>query len=266
MTMTPMTQRPWSHRAAAWIGGCWKVARWIPSPRRALSAFVVGVMATGAPLAMAVPIVVPPTLNPGDTYRLLYLTTAAGPATSTSLAFYNTFVSNDAASNAVLNALGTTWTAVVSVSTVNDVLLNTGTDPGVSTGVPIYGLSGLKIADNNADLWDNSIDSQIRDANGNVQSVVVYTGSDPFGNGFSGPLGCNCGVDWGRSNLTTGGWIGNNGRGIGQTASLPFYALSAELTVPSVPEPATLTMFGIGLVAALRLTRRRASGPPILQH
>ena len=109
----------------------------------------------------AVIITQPSSLNPGDSYRLAFVTAGTRDATSTNIADYNTFVTNAANAIPALASLGTTWTAIGSTATV-EARDNTNTVPstvgGGSLGVPIFLLNDTKLADSNDDLWDGSID------------------------------------------------------------------------------------------------------------
>src|SRR5580692_1897762 len=91
------------------------------------------------PTALAGPIVVPPGLSAGEQYRLAFITSTSTSATSSSIAYYNTFVTNAANLDPALESLGTTWTAIASTSTVS-ACDNTDTYPS-SVGLPIYGLA-----------------------------------------------------------------------------------------------------------------------------
>ena len=79
---------------------------------------------------------VPPGLNPGDQYRLAFVTSTTRDATSTDIADYNTFVLGVANSSAALAALSTTWKAIGSTATA-DARDNTDTCPAC-TDVPIF--------------------------------------------------------------------------------------------------------------------------------
>ena len=110
-------------------------------------------LGTGA--AQAALVVVPTGLNPGDQYRLVFVTDGTRDATSTNIDDYNKFVTNDArggtpgidtALDVALNAAGFNpntieWKAIASTDSVaaRD---NTGTNPS-STGVPIYLIENL---------------------------------------------------------------------------------------------------------------------------
>ena len=111
--------------------------------------------------AYAMPITVPTGLNPGDQYRLAFVTSTTRDATSTVIADYNAFVTGVANAVTDLAALGTTWTAIASTQTVN-ARDNTSTDPTTDgTGHSIFLLDGDKLADDYVDLWDGSIDTSL---------------------------------------------------------------------------------------------------------
>ena len=118
----------------------------------------------------------PAGLSPGDQYRLVFVTSTetysggsnhgSNPPWFTTAADYNAFGTTAATAVTELNDLGTTWTAIVSTrdelpgNPTVDARDNTGTNP-VWTGVPVYNLGGLIVANNNADLWDGSIANPI---------------------------------------------------------------------------------------------------------
>ncbi len=218
-------------------------------------------------------VIVPPNLAPGSKYRLVFVT---GPyrdvnnvqqagtmaATSGNIADYNTFVTTVANSNVQLKALGTTWTAIASTATVS-AKSNTETN---GTGVPIYRLSGTaaqgygRVADDYNDLWDGTIDVPVNvTQDGNTltsdDGVYVWTGTSTSGTA-SGPLG-SVDVRIGDASVATNKWISDIGRNDVATPRR-LYAMSGELTVSAVPEPASL---GLGLAVAVAgtawWTRRR---------
>src|SRR5690349_5670387 len=101
-------------------------------------AFLFGIISLITPVASyAAPVTVPTSLNPGDQYRLAFVTSTTTDATSTSTFYYNTFVTNVANSVPELAALGTDWTVIGSTPGI-DARTNTDTDPSNSTGFPIY--------------------------------------------------------------------------------------------------------------------------------
>lgn len=203
----------------------------------------------------AAPIVVPLGLNPGDTYRLVFVTLAKRDTTTKNVNVYNNFVTNVANSITELAALGTTWKAIVSTNNTH-ARDTTSTNPNTETGAPIYLLNGTeRIAENNADLWDgvvNSIDIA-EDGFGVDQLGSVWTGTKADGTRDSTGLGSLIATTgWHNASLSDE-WI--TAFTDHKFAQKPFYAISGLLTV--VAEPTCLIVFGAGL-AGLGLTRRRA--------
>ncbi|GCL53110.1 hypothetical protein NIES3806_04400 [Microcystis aeruginosa NIES-3806] len=221
--------------------------------------------------AQAALVVVPPGLAPGAQYRLVFVTEGKRDATSTDIDDYNTFVTNQVTGSALANALSgagltTTWKAIGSTASVaaRD---NTGTNPS-STGVPIYLINGNKVANNNADLWDGSIQTAINITQNDsaAGSQVVFTGTEKDGTMEAQfVLGSGGNVYWGFSGDTGYEWIWfSNSLG---TGNLYFYGMSGVLTVPgnqpepvTVPEPTSLlgyiTLGGLMLGGAVRKARK----------
>lgn len=202
--------------------------------------------------AVSAPITVPPVLNPGDQYRLAFVTSTSRDGTSSNIADYNSFVTTAANSQAALSALGTVWRAIVSTAAV-DARDNTQTNPlnGAHASVPVYLLTGsIKIADNNIDLWDGSLDApfDVSDA-GNFVNLPrsIWTGSTISGTEF---IGNTMGTSFPRGGTTAfsdNRWI-NNGI-LADSAQHRFYAISDVLTVPaaSVNSPGVLLILGLGV-------------------
>lgn len=231
---------------------------------------VLGLTATPA---LSAPITTPPGLNPGDQYRLAFVgNSGTTTAQSGNIADYNGVATSAANAQAELAALGTTWTAIVSTSSV-DARVNTGTNPNATTGVPIYRLDGLKIADNNADLWDGSIQNALStNSGGTVVDVTPWTGTKSDGtkstSGTAQPLGGDPAAA-GSSSAINGGWIFSSG--YNNFTPNPIYAISDVLTVapaPSVsssPAPAVSSWGIVGLTGLLlavggSMLRRRPAG------
>ena len=89
-------------------------------------------------------ITVPPGLNPGDTYRILFFTSTTRDATSSNIADYNTFVTNAANLDPNMVLLSTTWSALASTLTVN-ALTNAGLSASDTT-TRFFNTSGQLIA------------------------------------------------------------------------------------------------------------------------
>ena len=221
---------------------------------RAAIAFAIAV--TVCSVADADLITVPTNLNEGDQYRLAFVTSGFRDATSTDIADYNTFVNNDTISVAELQSLGTTWFAIASTSTI-DARDNTGTNPTSNTGVPIFLLDGTKIADSNADLWNNSIDAPISVTSHGGTFVTpqqVYTGTDDFDGTAHNPMGETF-VTFGKTDSTTQwGFSGSTAA----TTPHALYGISGVLTVSAVPEPSSFLMLAVvgAGVAAIRRRKR----------
>jgi hypothetical protein len=216
--------------------------------------------------AQAAPITTPVGLNPDDQYRLVFVTSTSRDATSTDIADYNAFVTAAANTQQALVDLGTTWTAIASTGAV-DARDNTGTNPFVATGVPIYLLDGLSlVANDNSDLWDAAIANPIMITEaGATLSTLVWTGTDRFGMAGPGfPQGSPLGsvtndVIRGISSLASLSWVDATGSPAAGLSS--FYGLSGVLIVPTVvPEPGTLVLLALGL-AGLGLAHRKNPRP-----
>jgi hypothetical protein len=217
--------------------------------------------------AQAALVVVPPGLNPGDQFRLVFVTSGTRDATSSNINDYNTFVTNQVTGSALATELtnagfnlGTvTWKAIASTSSVaaRD---NTGTNPS-STGVPIYLIDGNKVANNNGDLWDGTLTAINRTQNDSPNIVSsVWTGTNNGGTAVFSLGGFPVFV--GSSSAVNGTWIANGGEY--PSTSLPLYAMSSVLTVTTpavtVPEPSSLlgliTLGGLMLGGAVSKARK----------
>jgi hypothetical protein len=226
-------------------------------------------LGTGA--AQAALVVVPTGLNPGDQYRLVFVTDGTRDATSTNINDYNTFVTNEVTGSALATQLTTagftpsaiTWKAIGSTDSVaaRD---NTGTNPS-STGVPIYLIDGNRVANNNADLWDGSILTGIdRTPQESVGFFFVWSGTSDDGtvSAWGGALGSNGAIVGVAGAFLGSGWINESGKS--GSEEYRFYGISTVLTVPTpavtVPEPSSLlgfiTLGGLMLGGAVRKSRK----------
>ncbi len=123
-------------------------------------------------------------VDPGESYRLAFVTSGTTNAINTGNAYYDSIVQT-----AALNAgLGDDWTAIVSTRVDDtgdgvDARDHTGTNPNDDIGVPIYLLDRTTlIATDNSDLWSGSLLNEIN-LNENVGATVgkVWTGSNEDG-------------------------------------------------------------------------------------
>jgi hypothetical protein len=234
--------------------------------RKSITVFLFAVFAAVTSLpALAAPITVPSGLNPGDQYRLAFVSSTTRDATSTDIADYNAFVTTAANSVPELVALGTTWNAIASVQFV-DARDNTGTNPELDpVGVPIYDLASQIIASSNLDLWDTTIQYSLSyQEEGNLRPVSrVWTGT--AASGFASlPLGGHFPADPNDSPFALQGstasgtaWIVSNVAPRNQLFSL--YAMSDVLTV--VPEPSSIVLTALGFISLASFGWRRKRRP-----
>ena len=101
----------------------------------------------------------PSSLNVGDRFRLLTVSSNRRDASASDIATYNTFVQNDVSSNghADIQSYASNFRAIGCSETV-DAIINTGT-PTSNSSVSIHWLGGAKAADNYLDLYDGNWDS-----------------------------------------------------------------------------------------------------------
>lgn len=216
---------------------------------------------------------------PGDTYRLVFVTSTTTTATSTDIGTYNAFVQG------VANAAGlgsVTWNAVGSTATV-DARDNVGANPGVDgTGEMTILMDGLTIiANDNADLWNGIVNTVVGTgdpATENGRSVYfnengdqlltdrVFTGTKTDGTANTEGSGRILGGSLTESGVVATGstfstfpaafWPGERWLvdfSMPNTSELPMYGMSETLTV--IPEPSSVALLGLGGLALLR--RRR---------
>ncbi len=121
---------------------------------------------------------IPQGIKPGDSFRLLFVTSATRDASSSNIADYNAHVQGAAGGNDSLKSFKGQFTALISTSAV-DARENTGT---TGTGVPVHWLGGEKVADDYADLYDKSWDSVSgRTESGGSYTGLVWTGGNKMG-------------------------------------------------------------------------------------
>lgn len=200
----------------------------------------------------AAPITIPVGLNPGDTYRLAFITFGTS-ATSTDINFYNSFVNGAGFASTGISG----WKAIASTASV-DAIDNTDTaGPG---GAPIYLLDGTtKIADNNADLWDGSINAPIDlDQFGNFGGTHVYTGTGTDGLATATPLGTVGPTTLGAQAFSDGRWINDTSFPVPSNLFFSMYAISGTFTVQA-SEPGAFFLFAIALTGLGFARRKRAA-------
>ena len=218
----------------------------------------------------------PAGLNPGDRFRIAFVTGTTTTGSSSDIASYNLFV-NTAAGGATYNGSVVTFYAIGSTATVNafdNIRSTTMNDRvylagGALVAPSITGTSGL---------WSGAlvnriatdIDGTVVSPDGGGRDRVVYTGSLVDGTASSEPLGYLFPGDppflppvfETSIGQATGGtdaaWI-RNGSNSAASFSRSLYGISETLTVAPVPEPSTCAMALAGLACGgyLRFRRRK---------
>ncbi len=179
-----------------------------------------------APTVPADSPLVPTGLGPGDSFRLLFVTSTSTKAESADIADYNKFVQTRAAANTNLADFSGQFTAYISTATV-DARDNTGT---TGTGVSIHWLGGEKVSDDYADLYDGDWDSVSgKTEGGSSYTGLVWTGGNKQG-GKSGQRHAGAAEvrmgDLGAATLPL-----SSPAARAATESHPLYALSPVITV-----------------------------------
>lgn len=181
-------------------------------------------------------ITAPSDLAPGDEYRLVFITkNKIFTAESPDISDYDAHVTSQANMSPLLAALQTNWRVIGSTPSIS-AKAHTDTDDSAlgATGVPIYRLDGLRIADNYDDLWDGNIQRPLYVAqDGSTLNTCcgTWTGTRMDGAQAIGyELGAGLTVVDGAPNGTGDNWI--------QTGPYPatelqyLYAISDVLVVP----------------------------------
>ena len=208
----------------------------------------------------------PAGLNPGDHFRFVFVTDSVRDAISTNISDYDSFV-NTQAGGATYEGVAVNWLAIGSTDSVNAI------DHVGQASTPVYLSDGTPVSSSTttAGLWSGTIRNPINlDLAGNPVDpfFFVWTGTNPTGTGFGGPLG-SATPQVGANTDTGSAWISSGRSPNGDLRDL--YGISSDLTVPQsvVPEPATLTMLGTALSVGLAIgwtrhhrNRRRHSRRP----
>ena len=210
---------------------------------------------------------IPAGLTTGDTFRLIFLSSTKRNASATDIATYNTFIQTRAAAGHTdIQAYSDGFTAV-GCTADTDAVGNTGT---FGVGVPIYWLSGAKVADDYADFYDGDWDEEAAEknelgANGldTIQSAnYPLTGCDDDGTVTYSALGQSYGLGTSESVVTVGR-PDSSDTGHGPIAgsltdpatNRPMYGLSAvfEVTAAEVPSDWSLIPTGRNIGDQFRL-------------
>ena len=240
----------------------------------------------------------PEGLNPGDQFRIIFVTSGTIDATSNNLADYNNFV-NSEAQGATYNGQKINWSAIVSTDAVN-ALMNTHS----YSSSAIYMADGTKVSNaysettrgDSGSLWSSDLLAQPDEGidgtkyknrlvwtgtagNGSEYSTSIFGaygvgtsnyGTNPFTgvNTFSTP---HVQVGFISASQTGSNWIqipnisATNTPGLQtQTNQYQIYGISDVMTVATIPEPSALlsSIVGIAVVAFIAALR----GTPFLRQ
>eukprot|EP00188_Purpureofilum_apyrenoidigerum_P001089 Plantae.Rhodophyta-Purpureofilum_apyrenoidigerum.ctg15585.p1 GENE.Plantae.Rhodophyta-Purpureofilum_apyrenoidigerum.ctg15585~~Plantae.Rhodophyta-Purpureofilum_apyrenoidigerum.ctg15585.p1 ORF type:complete len:231 (+),score=9.83 Plantae.Rhodophyta-Purpureofilum_apyrenoidigerum.ctg15585:492-1184(+) len=208
------------------------------------------------PFASGIPITRSDSLNPGDSYRLAFVTSGRRDARPTNIDDYNIFVTNTAQSVSELAALDTDWWVIGSSASVS-ARENTQTR-AADESVPIYLLSGERLVDGYSDLWDGSLDVALNiNELGEVSNQRVWTGSNSSGERVQDHFGQNSNVVHGFSGSPDGNWVSSSFESRHRHYAL--YAMSGVITVDS---PSSAIVFALALLTiALRVRKSDAWKP-----
>ena len=171
----------------------------------------------------------------GQSFRLLFVTSTKTQATSTSISTYNDIVKTRAAtSSCFTTAQANQFRAFISTSATS-AKSNTAT---TGTGEPIYWMKGAKVADNYADFFDNTWDSNAaKNESGTSQSGFAWTGTWSNGNSRSGRTAGSDNVSWVNPSSSGNLGAGNSPKGNSQRllAFSPVLTVQATATKPAKP-------------------------------
>ena len=191
--------------------------------------------------AQAAVITTPADLNPGDQFRVAFVSSSRRDALSTTITDHDQFISGLATTAGIDTYFGSavTWQVLGSTTAISAI----SRVPLISPSIHL--VDGIKVADDGADLWDGSIDVAILLTEFGVLQdfTVVHTGT--LSNGAASPDAPLGGfaiqiMQVGLSSIVTtdSSWIsvGPSGGDILRW----LYGISSVLTVPmAVPEPAS---------------------------
>jgi hypothetical protein len=227
---------------------------------KTLLAMTVAVAGIGSRLDAGIITTVPAGLNPGDKYRLVFVTSATWGAVSPDIGFYNAYVESLADATPGLQALGATWKAIGSTESVN-AFDNIGASPAT---VGIYRLDGEKVANGTAALFGTQVVelllAPIDITEGGVVSgdTWAWTGSGADGGALDNR---QLGKDFPEAGFIHDREFWLNRDAIYAEAALTFYAISSEITVggdaQTVPEPGSVGLTTLGGAILLFATRRK---------
>lgn len=228
--------------------------------RKFLTIFMVCLQSLLCSLKANGDIITPPGLNPGDKFRLVFLTSGSRDATSSTIQDYDDFVTTFAVAAGLDTYSGSsvTWQVIGSTASVSAI----SRLPNSSS--PLYRVDGQIVATNGADLWDGSILAPITVLeDGTSWGVppgdgIVFTGTTADGMSNPGHALGDATVQYAFHEATNALWIdGGSLNRFDANQSSKFYGVSSELTA-AVPESSSLLAICVSTAIILfRRTHRR---------
>jgi len=204
----------------------------------------------------------PTGLHAGDSFRFVFVTDGIRDAIATNISDYDDFV-NVQAGGATYEGAVVNWIAIGSTDSADAI------DHVGQAAAAVYLPDGTPVTSNTTatGLWSGALAHAINlDLAGNPVDPLffVWTGTNPTGTGFGGPLG-SARPQTGSTTDTLGAWISSGSSPSGDLRHV--YAISSILTVSqsSVAEPSILTLLGTALSVAfatatgLRSRRQRSA-------
>jgi hypothetical protein len=205
--------------------------------------------------ACAVDILTPAGLNPGDTFRFIFVSTSSIGYSNNNFSGIDATLASDA-SGYTYNGQSISWSAIVSQTGINA----RDRVGGFNTNVPVYLVTGDKVANDlttsGNGLWSGSL---LRAVNagiaGNTINNNMITGTNASGTvGF--PMGASA-ATYGVSSNSGGGWLNSGYSAHGSGGPFRVYGISSNLTAVAVPEPSTYALATIATGVMAFVARRR---------
>lgn len=206
---------------------------------------------SAAVLPQALSHAVPPGLNAGDRFHLLFVTRDLRNADSADISEFNDFVSIVADSAGIgPTTAGIRWFAVASTPTIN-------ARDNAFVQAPVYNMQGETLATGFDDMWDGTLSSAVNYDEYSTAIIPrhhVWTGSRSDGTGKAGQeLGQIAAIVIGDLKLSDGRWLDASASHI--LVDWHLYALSEPLTM--VPEPSMLVTIGGAIAGVIAVWRSR---------
>ncbi|GHC64426.1 HYR domain-containing protein [Ulvibacter litoralis] len=192
--------------------------------------------------AMAPETLVPPNLNTGDEFYVMFISNGFYSGNNPSIVAYNDVINSEANFASIGTDNGVNWSAFINHENAGGTITEQTTSLfTANTLAPIYTVVGGQIATNQSDLFDGTIATQInRRPNGTVfNRGFIWTGSDSDGSILL-PVSNNANtqVREGSSFETGSGWIDSTSSNKNIFTN-PIYGVSELLAVPPDTTPPT---------------------------